>query len=354
MEINVTNITIKEVAQYAGVSRATVSRVLNNHAYVADDVRVRVQQAMDVLGYQPNRAARRLRAHSSDILGLIIPDIQNAVFQSLVRGVEDAAYANQLNVVLCNTDDNVDKQKVYLRVMQAEKAAGLIVVPTHPKDGDVLAPIRAAGIPIILLDREVKNFEADMIRVDNIHGASVAMHHLVNLGYQRIAIIAGTQYLTPGRERLQGCKDALSEMGIPLEDIQIEIGNFKLESGYELTKKLMQSDNPPDAIFASNNLMTMGALRALHDLAVSIPEQVALMGFDDMPWAQDLNPALTAVAQPGYELGQQAVQLLLKRIENPEAAYRKVILQPRLIIRQSCGAKIRERNSSHERMGGNR
>jgi DNA-binding LacI/PurR family transcriptional regulator len=342
VEIDVTNITIKEVAQHAGVSTATVSRVLNNHAYVTEDIRIRVQESMELLGYQPNRAARRLRAQSSDILGLIIPDIQNTVFQSLVRGVEDAAYANQLNVVLCNTDDNLDKQKAYLRVMQAEKAAGLIVVPTHPKDGAVLAPIRDAGIPIVLLDREVKNFDADIVKVDNVYGAFLAMRHLITLGYKRIGIIAGTQYLSPGRERLQGCKDALAEFEIPEEDTVIEIGNFRLESGYELTKKMMASENPPDVIFAANNLMTMGALRALHDLEASIPEQIALIGFDDMPWAQDLNPALTAVVQPGYELGYQALQLLLKRIEQPDAAFQRVTLQPRLIVRESCGARIRQ------------
>ena len=332
------HVTIKEVAEYAGVSKATVSRVLNHHAYVTADVRQRVQEAMDALGYQPNRAARRLRANSSEILGLIIPDIENPLFQSLVRGVEDTAYANQLNVVLCNTDDNPDKQKVYLRVMQAEQAAGLLVVPTHPGDVSVLAPVRDAGIPIVLLDREVADFEADTVKVDNIRGAYLAVRHLITLGYERIAVIAGTQYLTPGRERLQGCYDAFGEMGVRADEAYIKFGNFKLESGYEITRELMQAAPRPDALFVSNNLMTLGALRALHEIGIRIPQEVALVGFDDMPWAGDLNPPLTAVAQPGYELGQQAVNLLLKRLDQPEAPFFKVILQPRLIVRQSCGA----------------
>ena len=332
------NVTIKDVAQYAGVSKATVSRVLNKHAYVAEDVRQRVQEAIDTLGYQPNRAARRLRANSSEILGLIIPDIENPLFQSLVRGVEDAAYTNQFNVVLCNTDDNPDKQKVYLQVMQAEQAAGLLVVSTHPKDGDVLARAREAGIPIVLLDRELTNFEADTVKVDNVRGAYLAVRHLVTLGYERIAIIAGTQYLTPGYERLQGCYDAFSETSVSIDETYVRIGNFKIESGYAITRELMQVTPRPDAIFVSNNLMTLGALRALHELGIRIPEEVGLVGFDDMPWAGDLNPPLTAVSQPGYELGQQAVQLLLKRLSQPDAPYYKVILQPRLIVRQSCGA----------------
>lgn len=336
-----TKVTIKEVAQYAGVSRATVSRVLNNHAYVADDVRARVQQAMDALGYQPNRAARRLRAHSSDIMGLIIPDIQNSLFQALVRGVEDAAYANRLNVVLCNTDDNPDKQTAYLRVMQAERAAGVVVIPTRANDGAVLAPVREAGIPIVLVDREVVNFEADIVKVDNVRGAYIATSHLLRLGYQRIGIIAGTQSLSPGRERLRGCYEAFEERGVWVDPALIKPGNFRLDSGYEATREFMSMAEPPDAIFAANSLMSLGSLRALHELGIRIPEQVALIGFDDMPWAGDLNPPLTAVAQPGYELGQQAVQLLLRRVERPELPFYKVILQPRLVVRRSCGAYLK-------------
>jgi DNA-binding LacI/PurR family transcriptional regulator len=326
----VATVTINDVAKHAGVSKATVSRVLNNHPYITDDVRSRVLASMQTLGYAPNRSAQRLRANSSEILGLIIPDIQNPLFQSLVRGVEDAAYANQLNVVLCNTDDNRDKQKAYLRVMRSEKAAGLIVVPTHPKDG-------AVGIPIVLLDREVNDFDADLIKVDNLRGAYTAARHLITRGYQRIAVIAGTQYLTPGYERLQGFYQAFQEAGMPVDPAYMKAGNFKLESGYELTCELMAMAEPPDAIFASNALMTMGALRALHELGLNVPGDVALVGFDDLPWAEDLNPPLTTIAQPGYELGEQAVELLLRRIAKPEAPFQKLILQPRLIVRKSCG-----------------
>ena len=326
--------TIKDVADFAGVSRATVSRVINNHPYVAAEVRERVNEAMHTLGYHPNRSAQRLRANSSDLLGLIIPDIQNPLFQSIVRGVEDSAYAHRMNVILCNTDDIPDKQKAYLRVMQAEHAAGLIVVPTQSKDGSVLAPVREAGIPMVFLDRDVDNFEADTVKVDNERGAFAAVQHFIRLGYRRIAIIAGTQSLTPGHERLRGALNALAAARL---EGQIRIGNFRIDSGYQLALELMQAEQPPEAIFVCNNLMTLGALRALHELGVSIPDEVALIGFDDMPWAGDLNPPLTAVAQPGYELGQQAVELLLNRLAQPEAPYRTVIMQPRLIVRQSCG-----------------
>jgi DNA-binding LacI/PurR family transcriptional regulator len=330
-------ITINDVAERAQVSRSTVSRVLNNQRYVAPDVRDRVLDAMNSLGYQPNRAARRLRANQSDLLGLIIPDIQNALFLSLVRAVEDLAYAHQMNVILCNTDDNPEKQKTYLSVMQAQQAAGLIVVPTHAKDAAMLAPVRDAGIPIVLVDREIHGLEADTVIVDNVRGAHMAISHLIALKYQRIAILAGPQSLTPGRERLQGYNNALYEAGLEPDRDLVKIGTFKVESGRDLTHELMDSPNPPDAIFASNNLMALGCLRALHERRVRIPDDVALVGFDDMPWAEDLNPPLTAVAQPSYELGNQALELLIKRMRNPDAPYRKVILQPRLIVRKSCG-----------------
>jgi LacI family transcriptional regulator len=331
-------ITIKDVAEKAEVSRSTVSRVLNNQRYVAPDVRDRVLNAMNALGYQPNRAARLLRTSQSDLLGLIIPDIQNVLFLSLVRAVEDLAYAHQMNVILCNTDDNPDKQKSYLSIMQAQQAAGLIVVPTNPRDTVVLAPVQEAGIPIVLVDREIPGLEADTVIVDNIHGAQLAISHLMSLDYRRIAILAGPQSLTPGRQRLQGYENALREAGIALDNDLVKIGNFKVESGYELTHQLLDAPYPPDAIFASNNLMALGCLRALHERGVNIPDEVALVGFDDMPWAEDLNPALTAVAQPSYEMGNQALELLLKRISRPSAPYRKIILQPQLIVRKSSGA----------------
>lgn len=333
-------ITIKDVAEHADVSVTTVSRVLNDYVYVADDIRVRVLESIQALGYRPNRAARKLRKNSGDLIGVIIPDIQNPVFQTIVRGVEDAAFQNDLNVMLCNTDDSPEKQKAYLRVMIAEQAAGLIVAPTYSNDSLSLMPPRMAGIPIVILDREIAGFEADTIKVDNVSGAAAATRHLIALGHQRIALIAGTQTISSGRERLRGACDALAEHGIGLDDVLVEYGDFRLESGYELTRKLMRSPEPPDVIFAMSYLMAMGAIRALHELGIRVPDDVALAGFDDVPWAQDLNPPLSTVAQPAYEIGQEAIKMILKRIARPEAPYHKVIFQPNLVVRESCGAQL--------------
>jgi DNA-binding LacI/PurR family transcriptional regulator len=337
--------TLKDVADYAQVSRATVSRVLNNNPQVAEDLRARVLEAVRALGYQPNRAARRLRANSSDVLGLIISDIENPFFTSVVRGVEDTAYAHQMSVVLCNTDEDSEKQRMYLRVMRAERVAGLIISPTSVYDAAEFAELRRLGIPIILLDRHIDNFETDAVTINNLNGAFLAVKHLIGLGYERIAMIGGMLQLTTGRERYEGYRKALSAAGIRFDDKLCKIGNSKTESGYRLAQELITGAQVPQAIFVANNLMTLGALRAMREHGVRIPDDIALVGFDDMPWAGELCPALTAVSQPTYELGQETVHLLLRRLVGPDAPVRTVTLEPRLVVRESCGTLLHQRRT---------
>ncbi len=321
-----------------------MSRVLNSRATVAENLRARVLEAVEVLGYQPNRAARRLRANVSDVIGLLISDIENPFFISVVRGVEDAAYAHQMSIVLCNTDEDAAKQRMYLRVMQAERVAGLIVSPTHVDDGEVLTKFSRSGIPVVLLDRRVDHCELDAITVDNVHGAHIAVKHLIDLGYHRIGMIGGAMHLTTGRERHQGYQSALETACIPVDEALVRFGDFKTESGYRLACELVTSPNPPRALFVANNLMTLGALRALREMGLRVPDDTAIVGFDDMPWSTELCPPLTAVSQPAYELGWEAVHLLLHRIAVPDAPFRTVTLQTRLIVRESCGAALRLRD----------
>jgi LacI family transcriptional regulator len=253
------NSTLRDVAEYAGVSSATASRVLNNNPTVAPELRSRVLEAIQALGYQPNRAARRLRAQSSNVIGLVISDIQNPYFLSVIRSVEDAAYAQQMNLILCNSDEDPDKERMYLNVMESEHVAELIIVPAHSNNSADLNLLKQAGIPIILLDRVVRNVQADTVQVDNERGAYEAVQHLIDLGYERIATIAGSRHLTTGRERYQGYQAALETAGLPLDENLVKTGNFKTESGYSLALELMNS-NPPEAIFVANNLMSLGAL----------------------------------------------------------------------------------------------
>lgn len=331
---------MQDVAEYAHVSKATVSRVLNHDPRVAEHLRLRVEEAIRVLGYHPNRAARRLRGTSNDVIGLIVTDIQNPYFTSVVRGVEDCAYANEMNIVLCNTDEDPRKQQRYIRVMQAEHVAGLLLVPSDTTSNEDVLLLRQANIPTILIDRTIPNVEMDAVAVDNVRGAFMATKHLIDLGYRRIAMIGGPAQTTTSKERYQGYEEALRAAGIPVNPPLVHTGDFKINSGYQIVLKMLASAHRPDAIFVANNMMTLGALRALREARVRVPDQMALVGFDDMMWSEELNPPLTAVSQPTYELGQEAVQLLLRRLKNPDAPFRTVTLQTRLMIRESCGAHL--------------
>jgi DNA-binding LacI/PurR family transcriptional regulator len=336
-------VTMQDVANYAGVSKTTVSRVMNNDPTVAPELRVRVSKAVHDLGYQPNRAARRLRASSSDVIGLIISDLQNPFFIAVMEGVEDMAYENQMSILLCNTGEDLERQQMYLNVMQAERVAGLILVPSPLTDPAMLNSLSQSGLPMVVLDRWIDGLDTDMVQVDNARGASSAVKHLIELGHQRIGMIVGSPTLSTGRERLRGYLDALNEAGIKREDDLIKTGNSRKEDGYDLARALMLSDAPPTAIFVGNSLMTLGALQALRELDLQIPQTVALVGFDDMPWSAELCPPLTTVAQPTYEYGREAVHLLLRRLAEPKAITRTVTLQTRLIIRESCGATLNHR-----------
>ena len=332
------NTTIEDVARLARVSRATVSRVLNNNLSVNESLRSRVVEAIQELGYEPNHVARRLRARSSTVIGLIISDIQNPYFISVVRGVEDTAHSNHMTIVLCNSDEDVAKQQLYLQLMQSEHVAGLIIVPANSHDSTGLARLHRLGIPIILLDRTVDGLLVDVIKVDNVRGAFEAVKHLIDLGNTRIGIITGYEYLSTASERYAGYRNALTAAGLPIDDSLVKFGDFKTESGYRLTREMMSAPARPQALFVANNLMTLGALRALRELGLRVPLDVPLVGFDDMPWSAELYSPLTAVSQPTYELGQEAVNMLLRRIAQPGAPSRMVTLQTQLIVRESSGA----------------
>lgn len=332
-------VTIDDVARHAGVSKATVSRVINANDGVSERLRQRVMASIAALGYQPDRSARRLRGNSSELLGIIIPDIQNPYFTSVVRGIEDLAYAHQLNVLLCNTDDDPYKQDAYIRVMMAERVAGLILVPSFGIKQESLQPLVQLQTPIVLIDRAVNTLHFDTVVVDNFQGAYDGTCHLLNLGYRRVAFIGGDLELSPGRERHAGYQQAMHDGGMAIDPSLVLIEHFKIESGRRLTHRLLSDGALPDAIFAASNLLSIGVLKAIREVGLRVPDDVAVVGFDDMPWASELYSPLTAVAQPTYELGQEAVRVLLQRRINTAAPARTVTLHTTLKVRESCGAR---------------
>lgn len=330
--------TVRDVARVAGVSTATVSRVLNDKPNVRSAIRGRVLQAMAELGYQPSRVARRLRSRRAQVIGLIISDIQNPFFTSVVRGVEDVAYAHNYTLLLCNSDENLEKERLYVDLMRAEGVAGIILSPTHEVES--AANVRAEdGLPIVCLDRRLRGVAADLVIVDNVTGAYQAVSHLIRLGHRRIGLLVGPAVITSGLERQRGYEQALRDHGLPVEPELIYVGDFKQTGGFRGAETLLTLNPPPTALFAANNLTTLGALNAIHTRRLRIPDDVALVGFDDMPWAPSLDPPLTAVAQPTYDLGSTAAGLLLARIDDPGRPVQEVILRPTLVVRQSCGGR---------------
>lgn len=326
--------TGKDVARQAGVSISTVSRVLNNMPNVRPEVRDRVLKAVQMLRYHPSRTARRLRAKRSSVLGLIVPDIQNPFFTSVARGIEDVAYGHEYSVVLCNSDENADKERLYVEVMCAESVAGVILATTSDNSPGI-SLLTECGIPFVAVDRHIAGTSVDTVLVSNTEAVLNAVSHLLDLGHQRIGYISLPLNVTVGSERHAGYWQAYERRGLTADPELIRIGDAHQTSGYRCALELLSLDQPVTALFVANNLMTLGALDAIHELGVKVPEQLSLIGFDDMPLAAYLHPPLTTVAQPTYELGQRAAELLFDRIQHPDKPVEVVRLKTSLVLRRS-------------------
>ena len=331
--------TIQEVARHAGVSIATVSRVLNGRVNVREEVRARVRAAIEALNYQPSRAARMMRANHSKIIGLLITDIQNPFFTALIRGVEDVAHRNGYSLILCNSDENPQKEQQSIEVLCAERVAGVLAVPTRER-ASIVQPFHDHRIPVVVVDRRIKDDRTDVILVDNKRGVFDAIVHLYSNGYRRIGIVGGPGMITTGRERLEGYRQALKVVGLPYDAALERYGTFKEPSGYQLTEDLLKLEPAIDALFVCNNVMTIGALEAINARKLRIPEDIAVVGFDEMLWAALSAISLTTVTQPVYELGSTAALRLFQRLHQPETCSRQeIMLAPTLCVRGSSRAR---------------
>ncbi|MPZ00849.1 MAG: substrate-binding domain-containing protein [Actinophytocola sp.] len=326
--------TIYDVASRAGVSAATVSRVLTGRTDVSTDLAARVRASVAELGYRPNGVARNLRRQATMVWGLIISDIGNPFFTAMVRGIEDAAHDAGYSLVLCNSDDDLDKEQRYIEIAVAERMAGVIISPSSEASTD-LAVLVDRGIPVVAVDRRVGRLDVDTVLVDNVSGARLATEHLMDSGCGRIACITGPTRTTTAAERLHGFRRAHEAAGLEVVDDLVILENFKEDGGYDGAQRLLANDHPPDGLFVANNLMTVGALEALVDAGVEIPRDMLLVGFDDIPWARLTRPRLTTVDQPTYELGREAGRLLTGRIGNEPGLPRTIVLPPSLRIRAS-------------------
>ena len=332
---------MRQIATRARVSVGTVSHVINNTARVREPVRRRVLEAIERLGYHPSLLARGLRRNQTTIIGVIIPDISNPFFPLVVRGVEDIAYQNSYRLMLCNADNDAQKEKVYFDELRAYRMAGLSVIPSADSRLVSVAGDAGGELPVICLDRCPEGWEGDSITVDNSEGAYQATRNLLELGHRRIAAITGQLHVTSAVERLRGFKQALREAGISLAPEYIQEGRFDRLSGYEKGLMLLQFSPRPTAIFAANDLVALGVLAALRELGLRCPEDVSLVGFDDLELASFTNPALTTVAQPAYQMGARAAALLFERLRGETLPPQHIVMKAALKPRDSTAAPPR-------------
>ena len=326
--------TIREVAESAGVSYATVSHVINNTRLVSPETRERVVAAMDALHYRPNALARSLRQGKTNTIGLVLPDSANPFFAEISRSIEDEAFKKGYSVFLCNTELDTQRELFYVDVLSKKQVDGIIFIAAGDQADSVDFLLRRS-MPLVMIDRNVPKVEADAVFTDNQLGGFLATQHLLELGHTRIACIAGPSSITPSAERIIGYRKALEQAGIFYDENLIVRGDYHAQSGMEITHSLLKMTPRPTAIFALNDLMAIGALRAATEAGYSIPKDVAVVGYDDLEISRFTNPPLTTIAQPKKEIGTQAVHLLVDRMSQKSRPPSHLVLPPELIIRRS-------------------
>lgn len=324
--------SIKDVAKAAGVSTATVSRVLSGKPYVRPEVQARVRAAATDLGYRQHLLDLEGRPMRSSTIGLIVSDIRNPFFTAVSRAVEDAAHENGYSIFLGNADENPQREAHYLNLLREQGAAGLIFAPT-PATAVQLADVELP-CPTVIVDQAVEASQVDVVLIDNVAAALRLTIHLLDNGYRRIGGLFGQASAT-GRLRQQGMAEALDAAGAPLDDSLIRFVPPHIETGQEAARALLSQPERPDALLTSNNLLMAGALLAIRERRLSIPDDIALVGFDDTVWSRLVQPSITLIAQPTEDIGRTAVELLLQRIANPKRPSRQVMLQGQLLVRGS-------------------
>lgn len=334
--------TIKDVAKHAGVSIATVSRVLNNKG-VKTETKKEVLEVIAKLGYRVNMVARSLKTNKTQTIGFLVPDF-GPFFMEVAQVVEEILNDYGYSLIVCSSNEDFDREHERIAMLKEKQVDGIIVVPTSER-ADHLLEIQSEGTPIVLVDRIIPDFWADCVLVDNVNGSYLAVEHLVNQGYERIGLINGRQEVTTGKERHRGFRRVFEDYNMTVSEDLIMAGDFSTESGYDLMKKLLELPNPPEAIFVANYYMSIGALLAINELGVNVPESLGLVVFDSMDLSKLANPPLTAVIQPLKDIGEKVAHLIYKRVRGDNSDFPQLLrLKPELVVRQSS-KMIRLRNS---------
>lgn len=324
--------TIEDVARLAQVSVGTVSHVISKSRYVRPETQERVEKAIARLGFRPNRVARALISQRTSTIGMILPDISNPYFSELLRGAEDVLYEADYAAFFGNSDNDPDKEQLYIRAFRDRMVDGVIAVIATDADA---AEIRALGeeIPMVIMDRLIPEWAGDSVSGDDHVGMEMAVNHLVQLGHTRIALINGTLSISSTSRRRQGFEDSLRAHGVA--PVAVSEGRFTIESGYAQASAILEGDERPTAIVAGNDLLAIGALSAARDAGLHVPGDLSLTGYDDISYAQISSPGLTTIRQPAREMGAVAARLILERLTSKGSGGQQLLLQPELIVRRS-------------------
>ncbi|WMC11553.1 substrate-binding domain-containing protein [Oceanimonas pelagia] len=329
--------TIKDVARLARVSTSTVSHVLNKTRFVSPEITGRVQQAIDTLNYTPSALARGLKVNQTRTLGMLVSSSSNPFFAEVVQGVEQRCYELGYSLVLCNTQGDRERLGASLDMLQQKRVDGVIVMCTQAKLNDG-AFHRHASLPLVLADWGPVDLDADLIKDSGQQGGRLATGHLLGLGHRRIGCITGPAGQRASEERLAGFRAAMAAAGLTVRQEWIVDGGFELAGGKAAMERLLALPGRPTAVFACNDMMAAGALRALADAGLAVPGDISVVGYDNIELARYLVPALTSIEQPKAKLGALAVDTLLARIQDPASPRRLLPLEPSLVIRESSAA----------------
>ena len=334
IEGNMKYITLKMVAEKAGVSVNTASRAINNKPDISKETKKRILKVAQELGYVRNDTAVALRTKKTGTIGVVIADNRNPFYAEVLNGIEEAAREKNYHIILANTQRDYKKEEEAINLLLAKRVDGLLITPVQDRDDDIKNLIEA-NIPFVIVGRDFKNIEVDAIYNDEVKGGFLATEYLIKKGHKRIALINGFLHKSPARGRLGGYKKALKEYGMPFDDALVSVGDIDVKDGYERTKQLFEQGLNFTAIFAYNDMMAFGAMQAIKGKDLRIPEDIGLVGYDDIPFSSLISPSLTTIRLKKQELGAESVKLLLSRINGNRKMTKKVMLGVELQIRES-------------------